>query len=186
MIIYWTDNFKLNKKDLKKAIKKIKNDPECIISKETEKCYSSYNIQGLNNRPEIIFLNNYKKIIFKFMKDMNLFNNTSFSFDHWMQVYTKEMTHIDCHDHFKYETIFSYVHFVKTSKKQCFYFLSHEGNKIYPKKQNLGDFIVFPSWALHGTDPIEYEEERVVIAGNINFDEFCGNNANLTPTSISK
>ena len=34
MIIYWTDNFKLNKKDLKKAIKKIKNDPECIITKE--------------------------------------------------------------------------------------------------------------------------------------------------------
>jgi len=54
------------------------------------------------------------------------------------------------------------------------------------QKQNLGDFIVFQSWALHGTDPIEYEEERVIIAGNINFNEFCGNNANLTPTSITK
>ncbi len=56
MIIYWTDNFKLNKKDLKKAIKKIKNDPECIIFKETEKCYTSYYVQGLNN---LIFPSQY-------------------------------------------------------------------------------------------------------------------------------
>ncbi len=109
MIIHWTDNFKLNKKDLKKVIEEIKNHPECTYPGEPY--YSSYFIDDLYKHPEIIFLNDYKEIVFKFLKDMNLFNKTDFSFSHWMQVYTKEMTHIDDHEHFAYEAFFSFVHF---------------------------------------------------------------------------
>ena len=46
-----------------------------------------------------------------------------------------------------------------------------DGKKVYPEQQNAGDFIVFPSWALHQVDINDTFDDRVVIiAGNILWD----------------
>ena len=61
---------------------------------------------------------------------------------------------------------------------------------VYPK-QDKGDFIVFPSRALHKIDSNTSDEERVVTAGNLSPNqistEFVDNTVNVvTLTNVSK
>ena len=37
------------------------------------------------------------------------------------------------------------VHFVRPTEKKCFYFVTKDVGKLYPK-QDPGDVIAFPSW----------------------------------------
>ena len=88
----------------------------------------------------------------------------------WLQVYEPGSSGHDIHDHWSGNEMFSWVHFLKPVNKS-FHFLV-EGQKVYPKRQNPGDFIVFPSWALHAVDGNDTDDERVVIAGNVMMDSF--------------
>ena len=164
MLVLWRDNFSLDSEKLEETIEKVKTRKDCRVYEEEN--YSSYYVSGLFDRPEIVFLDDYSDMIHKFMKHVNLFDKTSFSFDHWMQVYTNVQSGHEEHDHFKSSTFFSWVHFIRPTKNKCFYFTKHGGEKVYPE-QNSGDFIVFPSWAKHGVDANTEDVERVVIAGNI-------------------
>lgn len=168
MLVLWRDNFSLDSEKLEEVICQLKTRPDCRVYEEDN--YSSYHVPNLYNRPEIVFAEDYIPVIHKFMKHVNLFNTASFTFNHWMQLYTNNQNGHPAHDHFTFQTFFSWVHFVRPTKNKCFYFLGHEGEKVYPE-QNPGDFIVFPSWAWHGVDPNNDETERVVIAGNISVDK---------------
>lgn len=76
------------------------------------------------------------------------------------------------HSHFDGGPALSWVHFVDVPKQKCFYFLDSFGNKHYPNHQSSGDFIVFPSWALHGCDKVSQSEERIIAAGNLQFSRY--------------
>jgi hypothetical protein len=164
MLVLWRDNFSLDSEKLEEVICQLKTRPDC--RQWVENNYSSYYVEDLFDRPEIVFAEDYIPVIHKFMKHINLFKTTNFRFNHWMQLYTNEQSGHKTHDHFSYQTFFSWVHFVRPTKNKCFYFLGHEGEKVYPE-QNPGDFIVFPSWAWHGVDQNTEDSERVSIAGNI-------------------
>ena len=170
MIILWTDNFRLDSQKLDKAVEETIKLPDCLVGYEGEQFYhSTYYIPDIFKHPEIVFLEEYKSVIAKFMKSMGLYERTSFTFNHWMQVYQGNQSGHPVHEHFKFNTFFSWVHFIRPTKKKCFFFIDSEGNKKYPENQNPGDFVVFPSWAEHGVEPIDEngDEKRVVIAGNI-------------------
>lgn len=167
MIILWTDNFNLDSQKLDKAVEETLKLPDCLVKVEDDEFYhSTYYIQDIFEHPEIVFLEEYKSEIAKFMKSMGLYERTAFTFNHWMQVYRGNQSGHPVHEHFKFNTFFSWVHFIRPTKNKCFYFTKHGGEKVYPE-QNPGDFIVFPSWAKHGVDANTEDVERVVIAGNI-------------------
>ena len=169
MHIIWRDNFSLDGDKLDKAIEDTLSIPECEVS---GRYYSTYFIDDVNNQPEIVFEEEYTEVIHGFMKKMNLFKRVSFCFTHWMQLYSNIQSGHPIHDHFEWNSFFSWVHFVRPTEKSCFYFLDHDNKKVYPQ-QNPGDFIVFPPWALHGIDPCEEDGLRVTIAGNIGVSECC-------------
>ena len=68
--------------------------------------------------------------------------------------------------HFTGQEILSWVHFIRPTSKKCFYFIDGTGHHTYPH-QHEGDFIMFPSWMMHGADPNTEDEDRCVVAGNI-------------------
>ena len=39
--------------------------------------------------------------------------------------------------------------------------------KIYPQPQRSGKLIFFIPWTWHGVDPVNSQEERIVVAGNV-------------------
>ena len=87
----------------------------------------------------------------------------------WCQVYNNDMGgNHDTHTHYTGNAMFSWVHFVDVPKDQkCFYFLKNK-QKYYPPTQKTGDFIVFPSWASHGADPVKVSGvNRTIVSGNI-------------------
>lgn len=179
MIILWTDNFNLDSQKLDKAIEETLKIPDCLVKVDTtERYHSTYYISDIFEHPEIVFLEEYKDVITKFMKSVGLYEKSSFTFNHWMQVYQGNQIGHPVHEHFKYNTFFSWVHFLRPTKDKCFFFIDGQGNKVYPENQNPGDFIIFPSWADHGVEPINEngDEKRVVIAGNIscNVMKLCG------------
>lgn len=169
-MILWRDNFSLDSEKLDKVIQETIKHPECLMGSNSDRClYSTYFIDDLFKHPEIVFLEEYTDIISKYMSEIGLLKRTSYNFTHWMQVYNNGHLGHPAHDHFRYDTFFSWVHFVKPTKKKLFFFIDSDRKKVYPEGQTPGDFIVFPSWAEHGVDPSDEsaDEQRVVIAGNI-------------------
>lgn len=170
MIILWRDNFSLDSEKLDKVIQETIKHPECSTGFNLDKfLYTTFFIDDLFEHPEIVFLEEYKDIISKYMNEMGLLKKTNYNFSHWMQVYNNGHLGHPAHDHFRYDTFFSWVHFVKPVKKKLFFFIDSDGKKVYPECQTPGDFIVFPSWAEHGVDPFDEsaDEQRAIIAGNI-------------------
>ena len=110
----------------------------------------------------------YINILEKATKDLGLYYRCDYYCDYWTQVYPATPaplgTHFT-HDHFSGVELFSWVHFLRPTSKKCFRFLDSHGASIYPE-QKEGDFIIFPSWALHRVDANEEDEDRVVVAGN--------------------
>ena len=134
-------------------------------SREDFSYYTSYNSSlKISNRKLDLY---YDGIVSDVCKDLTLYNRGIFSNYYWIQVYTQNGGSIGIHHHHKENGVFSWVHFIKPSSKKCFYFINHEGQRIYPEEQNEGDFIVFPSWAAHAADPNQDKDDRIIIAGNV-------------------
>jgi hypothetical protein len=105
----------------------------------------------------------------KILDDLGLMGRVGVISSKWCQVYNNDMGgNHDTHTHYTGNAMFSWVHFVDVPKDQkCFYFLKNK-QKYYPPTQRMGDFIVFPSWASHGADPVKVSGvNRTIVSGNI-------------------
>lgn len=163
-MILWQTNFKLNNSDLEKVLSKVATEyyfPEVSIS-------SSFFEEDRKQKPEAIFYPKYKAVIQEALEDLGLLHRIQFSIDYWIQVYSNKSKH-RTHDHWTAMTFLSWVHFVKPVRNDCFYFLDSNANKVFPQQEE-GDFIMFPSWALHEA---RGEDNRAVMAGNVLVDKIC-------------
>ena len=117
----------------------------------------------------------YDKIIKDIVKSVGLYETVRYEYIYWIQLYKKKMKH-NPHNHSflinderrKYsDTIISWVHFINVPKQKCFRFIDNTGNTLIPDEQLSGDIIAFPSWFWHELLPNEFNQERIVISGNI-------------------
>jgi len=118
------------------------------------------------DRPESIWEDKYDAIIEKALGDLGLLKRTNYFYQYWMQSYGSGEESHSTHDHFTSVELFSFVHFIRPTSKKCFAFIDSYGKSTYPK-QDAGDFIVFPPWALHRVEPHGLDEKRCVVAGNL-------------------
>lgn len=163
-MILWRSNFQFNHDDIENLIQNVIGNYTISPNIAT-----SYFEDDLYKRPEISFLKEYSEIVSQFMKDLGFFHRSNYAFDHWTQVYLSDAKFGHrVHDHWDACTPLSWVHFIKPSRDPCFYFLDSDGNKSFPK-QEKGDFIVFPSWALHA---VKGSVDRAVVAGNVSISLF--------------
>lgn len=155
-------------KILIEKIKKVIGNDEFIHNNFYTSYFGETEIDGI--------LNFYSPIMDKILKKMSLYHRSSCRWYYWVQMYNNKTEGHHFHDHFDQNTILSWVHFADIpSRQKCFYFLDSEGNKFYPKTQCSGDFIVFPSWAMHGVDKFNSDKNRIVVSGNILLDKIdCG------------
>jgi len=163
-MILWSSNELIYDELLYSMVDILKQHPLCYEKKSNY--YSSYYTPP-NERPEKKLKKFYNSIIDKASKKLTLYNRFEFENYFWMQLYTKNGGTMEPHHHYNPTTIFSWVHFLKPTLNKCFYFINHNNEKTYPKEQNEGDFILFPSYLLHAVDVNTSEEDRIIIAGNI-------------------
>ena len=167
-MIIWSTNKILDDDLLDPIIVDLKNHPMCYSPKA--KYYTSYFTPDYE-RPEKGLLFYYKDILDQAFKDLTLYKRLDYDLHQciyfWMQLYPQNGGTITSHHHYTEKNIFSWVHFLRPSSKKCFHFINHNGDKVYPENQKPGDFIVFPSWALHAVDVNTDESDRVVISGNV-------------------
>ena len=136
--------------------------------------YSSYNVARVRHFPDTLEKYYDDKFI-KILYHLDLLGRTIVDAFKWCQIYNKSTggKGHPVHTHFSGNQLLSMVHFIRTPNNQkCFYFIV-EGQKYYPDKQNSGDFIVFPSWASHGVDPVECDDnDRIIVSANFNCNEY--------------
>lgn len=167
--ILYRDNFKLDREAVDQVSSDILSDARCGI----DGYHSSFFIDDINERPEVVFVGEMMGWCKKALTQMSLIgipgkpDRVGFNLHHWCQVYHGRH---GAHDHFNAGTIISWVHFTRPTKQKCFYFLLN-GEKYYPQ-QDEGDFIMFPPHALHGIDECLEDETRVTIAGNLMWEEY--------------
>ena len=118
------------------------------------------------DRPESIWKDKYDAIITRALGDLGLFKRVDYIYQYWMQSYGNGEEAHYTHDHFSSIELLSFVHFIRPTSKKCFVFLDSYGKSNYPK-QDAGDFIVFPPWALHRVEPHGLDEKRCVVSGNL-------------------
>lgn len=141
----------------------LKSNPSSFSEKMNH--FSSYYIKQ-QQRPEYVLLELYNEITNHVLENLTLSNRIDhWGETYWMQVYPQNSGGHQMHDHFTGNEVYSWVHFLRPVKK-CFHFIVN-GQKVYPEQQNPGDYIVFPSWALHAVDRNDSNQDRVVIAGNV-------------------
>ena len=116
--------------------------------------------------PESIWKDKYDAIITRALGDLGLFKRVDYIYQYWMQSYGNGEEAHYTHDHFSSIELLSFVHFIRPTSKKCFAFLDSYGKSHYPK-QDAGDFIVFPPWALHRVEPHGLDEKRCVVSGNL-------------------
>ena len=115
----------------------------------------------------------YSPILKKELQRQRLFEaDTSaiYSYQHiWAQIYTKQLGKgIGAHHHYPDRgNLFSWIHFVDVPDEQCLYWEMEGGEKVYPPIQSSGKIIFFVPWVYHGVDPVQSQEERIVVAGNV-------------------
>jgi len=173
MLTLWTDKLILDQEKIEKVKKDLLSDEGRWLHYQ-QNYYSSYWEDNIQERPEIIFLDEYREQIYKFMKHVNLFDRCDFSFDHWSQVYPAGKGGHHCeHAHFSYDCLFSWVHFIEPTDRPCFYFSKYEGGKKFVENQEPGTFMVFPSWALHGAVENHSDTDRLIVAGNVCVSRIC-------------
>ena len=167
-MIIWSTNKIFDDDLLDPIIVDLKNHPTCYSPKA--KYYTSYFTPDYQ-RPERGLIFQYKDILDQAFKDLTLYKRIEYDLhkciSFWMQLYPQNGGTINSHHHYTEKNIFSWVHFLRSSSKKCFHFINHNGNKGYPENQKPGDFIVFPSWALHAVDVNTDESDRVVVSGNV-------------------
>ena len=118
------------------------------------------------DRPESIWRDKYDAIITRALGDLGILKRADYMYQYWMQTYGDGEEAHYTHDHYSSIELLSFVHFIRPTSKKCFAFLDSYGKSNYPK-QDAGDFIVFPPWALHRVEPHGLDEKRCVISGNI-------------------
>ena len=167
-MIIWSTNKIFDDDLLDPIIVDLKNHPTCYSPKA--KNYTSYFTPDYQ-RPERGLIFQYKDILDQAFKDLTLYKRIEYDLhkciSFWMQLYPQNGGTINSHHHYTEKNIFSWVHFLRSSSKKCFHFINHNGNKVYPENQKPGDFIVFPSWALHAVDVNTDESDRGVVSGNV-------------------
>ena len=115
----------------------------------------------------------YSLVIKRELTEQRLFEadpSAIYSYQHiWAQIYTKNLGKgINAHHHYPNPAnLFSWIHFVDVPDEDCLYWEMNSGKKIYPQPQRSGKIIFFIPWVWHGVDPVESQEERIVVAGNV-------------------
>ena len=162
--IIWRGNYLLDDGEVQGVKDALMAHPESYKADKNAdgNIWSSYFIGDIYDRPEIVFLDVYKRLAYEISKSFHLTQSIS-SFDYWSQLY--DGNHI-AHNHHSGINLYSFVHFVEPVGKN-FHFLDCHNNKRYPKQEKC-DIIVFPSWATHAIDA-SYGKDRFTIAGNIEF-----------------
>ena len=138
--------------------------------------YSSYNESPTRHFPPALE-SHYDQRLDEVLDELDLLDRTVNDVMKWCQIYNKSTSGFHpTHTHFSGDQLLSMVHFIRTPKDQkCFYFIS-KGEKYYPDTQNSGDFIVFPSWASHGVDPVECDDnDRIIVSINIHCKQYKDN-----------
>ena len=161
--VIWRDNLKFSEEDIQKVYSEIVSTDNYLTYSESGigSMYSTYFERDVFSRPEIHFLESYKKVVNDIVNDLGLYESET-SFDYWCQVY--DGSHGN-HFHLSSQVPISFVHFIKPTDTRCFYFVSRNGKHLYPK-QDPGDIIAFTSWAPHGIDESK-GNERMTVAGNV-------------------
>ena len=159
--IIWSTNFNHSDDEIDSCIEsleKLEVTPGGVI-------HTSYS-SPQEDRPESIWKDKYDAIIARALADLGVLKRVDYFYQYWMQTYNSGDEAHFTHDHFSSIELFSFVHFVRPTSKKCFAFLDSYGKSNYPK-QDAGDFIVFPSWALHRVEPHGLDEKRCVVSGNL-------------------
>ena len=160
--VIWRDNIKFNDEDIEKVHSEIVSRDEFICDDSGKGIlYTTFNHDDIFDRPEVFFLDVYKEVIAEMVNDLGFYASET-KFDYWCQVY--DGGHMN-HNHLCASTLLSFVHFIKPTDTKCFYFVSRDGEPLYPK-QDPGDIIAFTSWAPHGVDESK-GIERMTVAGNL-------------------
>ena len=162
--IIWRSNLKFSDEDIDKVRSEIISNREVFLThSETGvgSMHSTYFIKDVFARPEVIFLDSYKKIVGEMIMDLGLYDSET-TFDYWCQIY--DGSH-GIHYHLSAQVPLSFVHFIRPTDTRCFYFVTRNGEHLYPK-QDPGDIIAFTSWAPHGIDESK-GNERMSVAGNV-------------------
>ena len=166
-MIIWKTNNNIPKDTIDPIVSDIKKDDRSF--RKEENFYSSYHLP-VKDRPEEKLSPLYNDIILEGVTKLGLSGRSDLTVPYWMQIYEKGGGGYGFHMHFTGQEIISWVHFLRPSSKKCFYFMDSNGEMTYPH-QNEGDFIMFPSWMMHGVDPNTEDEDRCVVAGNIILDK---------------
>ena len=162
MILY-RSNFNLDTDTLDGLIDKVNGNPDRLGK---DGMYTTYFTKMVEDREEVVFVDQYKEAIAKGLSYLGLQHRCSYVFDHWMQVYGAGNIGHPPHDHYCGQALVSWIHFARPTSTKAMYFLDSDNNKRYPQ-QNWGDFIMFSPWMLHGVDSVPAEDARTIIAGNV-------------------
>tara|TARA_R100001443_G_C3266211_1_gene156849 strand:- start:105 stop:608 length:504 start_codon:yes stop_codon:yes gene_type:complete len=167
-MLIWSNNIKLSE-ELKTGI--LNRIQETL--KDNKEFYTSYSIASVGQ-----FISPYySKVIEDMMKDLGMYNNTTYVYNLWVQMYNSETTTHPPHSHYGMngDEIISFTHIIDASKNKCFYFLDDYDNKIYPENQESGDIFAWPSWLMHGVDKVkEPNFNRLIVAGNVALTSYEG------------
>ena len=161
--IIWRGKLELDEEVLSKVYDEMISREELKTTRDSGLgvLYTTFFHDDIHDRPEIAFLDDYKKLVEDMVYSLGLYESEN-EFDYWCQVYDGSHS---IHSHWSPIVTVSFVHFVRPTEKKCFYFVTKDVGKLYPK-QDPGDVIAFPSWTPHGVDE-SYGNERLTIAGNI-------------------
>ena len=167
-MLIWSNNIKLPKEFRISILNKIQE-----TFKDNKEFYTSFSISSVGQ-----FISPYySKVIEDMMKDLGMYNNTTYVYNLWVQMYNSETTTHGPHSHYGMNgnEIISFTHIIDASKNKCFYFLDDYDNKIYPENQESGDIFAWPSWLMHGVDKVkEPNFNRLIVAGNVALTSYEG------------
>jgi hypothetical protein len=119
----------------------------------------------------------YNNLITEVLRSLGLHGRSKTHVIKWCQIYNNSTSGHPVHSHFCGKELFSWVHFVNVPEQKCFFFVDSDSQKIYPETQSNGDLIVFPSWVMHGVDPINETDKnnRIVVSGNVVGEKYLDN-----------
>ena len=154
-------NIKFPEEEMDQVISLLKDLP----SKEYKNFTS---LHYTDSYPEKIWEEEYKLILAELLTEVGIHEVSRYSYCFWSQYYTQNSSH-NIHNHYSPhpKNDISFVHFLKVTDTPLFRFTNLDGEYFTPPKQNEGDFICFPSWVWHEVTPNESDQERLVVAGNI-------------------
>ena len=158
---YWNHkNIKFPQEEMDIVISQLKKLPS--------KKYKNFtSLHYVDSYPEKIWEEEYKLILADLLTEIGIHEMSRYTYVFWSQYYTKNSSHY-IHNHYNnLINDISFVHFLKVTDIPLFRFTNLEGEYFTPPKQNEGDFICFPSWVWHEVIPNESDQERLIVAGNI-------------------